>query len=133
MVQSNSGDPQLIGFVGVCASGKTSITRQLEAMGYRCRHIAQEHSYVATMWLQLTHPDYLIFLAVDYPTTLQRKRLDWTQSEYEEQIRRLRHAYEHADLIVDTSHQTLQETLDFILLRLADWGVKPADSASPRP
>lgn len=128
MVQSNSGNSRLIGFVGVCASGKTTIVRQLEALGYRCRHIAQEHSYVATMWLQLTHPDYLIYLAIDYPTTMQRKRLDWTQAEYDEQIRRLKHAYEHADLIVDTTHQSLQETLDLILHQLADWGVKPGDS-----
>lgn len=122
---SNSGNAPLIGFVGVCASGKTTIIKRLESLGYRCRHIAQEHSYVATMWLQLTNPDYLIYLAVDYPSTMKRKRLDWTQAEYDEQIRRLKHAHDNADLIIDTTNQSLEETLDMIVLHLVDWGVKP--------
>ena len=35
-------DP-LIGVVGVCASGKSTLIKALTAQGYRCRHIAQEH------------------------------------------------------------------------------------------
>jgi molybdopterin-guanine dinucleotide biosynthesis protein len=128
MLDVNSGRMPLIGFVGVCASGKTTLVRRLEARGYRCRHIAQEHSYVPTMWLQLTHPDHLIYLAVDYSTTLQRKHLDWTLEEYEEQLRRLRHAHDHADLIVDTSAQSLDETLELIVNQLTLWGVTPQPS-----
>jgi len=127
MSVSNSGKAPLIGFVGVCASGKTTLIRRLESLGYHCRHIAQEHSYVATMWLQLTHPDYLICLEVSYPTTLLRKRLDWTQEEYEEQIRRLKHAHDHADLILDTSNQTPEETVEEIVKQLTEWGVFPND------
>ena len=133
MSNGNSGSLALIGFVGVCASGKTTLIRLLESRGYRCRHIAQEHSYVASMWLQLTHPDYLIYLSVDYPTTLQRKHLDWTLEEYEEQLRRLQHAHDHADLIVDTSAQTLEQTLELIVNQLTLWGVtpRPANTGLP--
>jgi hypothetical protein len=71
-------------------------------MGYRSKVIAQEHSYVPDMWLRLTQPDVLIFLQASYSTTKTRKKFDWSDKDYQEQLRRLRHAYTHADIIVDT-------------------------------
>ena len=94
-------DP-LIGVVGVCASGKSTLIKALTAQGYRCRHIAQEHSYVPDMWQRLTKPDILIFLEVSYEKTLERKKLNWTRAEYETQLHRLRHAFEHAEIHIDT-------------------------------
>ncbi|MEN6529911.1 MAG: hypothetical protein ABFC97_08665 [Anaerolineaceae bacterium] len=99
----------LIGIVGVCASGKSTLVKALSANGYRCRHIAQEHSYVKDMWQRLTKPDILIFLEVSYPKTLQRKNLNWTLEEYLIQCARLEHAYEHADLRILTDFLTPQE------------------------
>jgi len=75
----------------------------LLSAGINCRHIAQEHSYVADMWQRLTHPDFLVFLKVSYPNTLKRRNLNWTEAEYQEQLFRLRHAILHADLTVDTN------------------------------
>ncbi len=94
-------DP-LIGVVGVCASGKSTLIKGLTAQGYRCRHIAQEHSYVQDMWQRLTNPDILIFLKISYEKTLERKKLNWTRIEYETQLKRLQHAFQHADIIIDT-------------------------------
>ena len=94
-------DP-LIGVVGVCASGKSTLIKALTAQGYRCRHIAQEHSYVPDMWQRLTKPDILIFLEVSYEKTLERKKLNWTRAEYETQLHRLQHAFEHAEIHIDT-------------------------------
>jgi hypothetical protein len=74
----------------------------LLSAGINCRHIAQEHSYVADMWQRLTHPDFLIFLKVSYLNTLKRRNLNWTEAEYQEQLFRLRHAILHADLTIDT-------------------------------
>ena len=99
----------LIGIVGVCASGKSTLVIALSANGYRCRHIAQEHSYVKDMWQRLTRPDILIFLEVSYPKTLQRKNLNWTYEEYRVQCNRLEHAYEHADLRILTDSLTPEE------------------------
>ncbi len=99
----------LIGIVGVCASGKSTLVKALSANGYRCRHIAQEHSYVKDMWQRLTKPDILIFLEVSYPKTLQRKNLNWTFEEYLIQCSRLEHAYKHADLRILTDFLTPQE------------------------
>lgn len=92
----------LIGIVGPCASGKSTLLNRLQIRGLNVRHIAQEHSYVPTMWEKITHPDILIFLMVSYPVTIKRNQLDWTLAEYEEQLFRLRHAYSHAHLVIET-------------------------------
>lgn len=99
----------LIGIVGACASGKTTLIRGLKDLGYNCRHIAQEHSYVPDMWRRLTNPDILIFLEVGYETTLTRKNLNWTRTEFEQQLYRLRHAKEFAQIKIITDHLTPYE------------------------
>jgi len=102
----------LIGVVGPCASGKSTLIAGLTRLGYRTRHIAQEHSYVKDMWQRLTDPDILIFLDVAYTTTCQRRKLDWTESDWQEQQHRLSHAKAHADLYLDTDKLTVEEVLN---------------------
>ena len=108
----------LIGVVGVCAAGKSTLIRGLEARGYRGRHIAQEHSYVKDMWKRITNPDILIFLDASYPITVRRRRLNWLEADWAEEQHRLRHAREHADLIIQTDDrdalQVLEEVITFI-------------------
>ncbi|HWS23812.1 MAG TPA: hypothetical protein VN226_05195 [Anaerolineales bacterium] len=91
-----------IGVVGVCASGKSTLISQLVEAGYETRHIAQEHSYVPEMWRIITNPDVLIYLEASYPTTLLRRNFNWNLSDWEEQVFRLRHARENANLIIQT-------------------------------
>jgi deoxyadenosine/deoxycytidine kinase len=108
----------LIGVVGVCASGKSTLIRGLEERGYRARHIAQEHSYVKDMWKRITNPDILIFLEASYPVTVQRRQLNWHEADWAEQQRRLSHARENADRIIQTdtrsAEQVLKEVITFI-------------------
>ncbi|NOH03155.1 MAG: ATP-binding protein [Chloroflexi bacterium] len=108
----------LIGVVGPCGSGKSTLIQGLEKHGYRCRHIAQEHSYVKTMWRVVTNPDVLIFLQASFENSTARRDLNWTLADYEEQHRRLAHAYEHADLVIDTDELdaagVLARTLDYL-------------------
>ena len=104
-----------VGVVGPCAAGKSTLTAGLKEHGYESRHIAQEHSGVPAMWQRISKPDVLIYLQVSYPLTIQRRQLDWTEREYEEQLRRLMHAYQHADLIIDTDGLTPQEILQVTL------------------
>ncbi len=92
----------LIGVVGVCASGKSTLIGQLTALGYHCRHIAQEHSYVPDMWKRLTNPDILIYLEVSFEKTMERKNLHWTYKEYQIQVERLKHARMNADILINT-------------------------------
>jgi adenylate kinase family enzyme len=108
----------LIGLVGCCAAGKSTMGKRLTQHGYAVRQIAQEHSYVKDMWLKITHPDVLIFLDVSYDNTILRKQLNWTKNEYQIQLDRLAHARAHADLIVDTNDLSPDEVFEIILSHL---------------
>lgn len=103
--------PTRIGVVGPCASGKSTLVRGLRELGYEVRHIAQEHSYVPYMWERIAKPDLLIYLGVSFENTIKRKQLGWNEKEYQEQIRRLRHAQQHAHLIIETDSLTPSEVL----------------------
>ena len=105
----------LIGIVGPCASGKTTLIANLKIFGITARHIAQEHSYVLTMWKQITDPDLLIFLDASYPDTIKRRNLNWTLEEYQEQQRRLYHARQNADFYLLTDELTPEDVLSKIL------------------
>ena len=114
MIASDSS--MLIGFVGPCASGKSTITSEMEARGYKTRHIAQEHSYVQDMWQRITNPDILIFLQASYSVTLKRRNLNWKEKDYNEQQLRLAHAREHADLYINTDELSIEEVIQQILI-----------------
>jgi cytidylate kinase len=112
------GQSPLIGIVGPCGSGKSTLIAGLEKHGYTCRHIAQEHSYVPAMWQRIANPDILIFLDASFPISTARRKLIWQKQDHDEQCRRLRHARQHAAVVVDTDHltpeQVLRKVLDFL-------------------
>lgn len=121
---TSDADP-LIGLVGVCAAGKTTITARLRALGLRAKPIAQEHSYVADMWLRLTHPQILVFLDASYPVCMARRKLNWTELEYQEQQHRLRHARQHADLYIFTDSLSPEQIVEQIRAYLQAWHGQP--------
>jgi guanylate kinase len=106
----------LIGVVGPCGSGKSTLIAALEKHGYSCRHIAQEHSYVQAMWQIISKPDILIYLHASFPISTTRRKLNWQEKDHMEQLRRLNHAREHAHIIINTDdltpNQVLQKALD---------------------
>ncbi len=108
----------LIGVVGPCGSGKSTLIAGLKKYGYTCRHIAQEHSYVQAMWQIISKPDILVYLEASFPVSTARRKLDWQAKDHSEQLRRLAHAREHAHLIINTDNVTadevLQKVLDFL-------------------
>ena len=118
----------LIGVVGPCGSGKTTLINGLRAFRLNLRHIAQEHSYVPTMWQRITHPDLLIFLDASYPETIRRRQLNWTMEEYLEQHRRLSHARAHADFYLLTDGLSPARVIEQVINFLRSKGVElPAD------
>jgi hypothetical protein len=119
--------PFVIGVVGVCGSGKSTLAAGLRCHGIEIRHIAQEHSYVLTMWQRITNPDVLIYLDVSYSETIRRRRLNWTVAEYDEQLRRLQHAREHANFLIDTNSISQEEVLRRVLDFLCTYGPVPGD------
>ena len=108
----------LIGVVGPCGSGKSTLIRGLETHGYACRHIAQEHSHVQAMWQKIAKPDILIFLDASFPISTTRRKLSWQKRDHDEQLRRLAHARQHAHLYINTDdltpEQVQQAALDFL-------------------
>jgi cytidylate kinase len=110
----------LIGVVGPCGSGKSTLIAGLERYGYVCRDIAQEHSYVPTMWQKISKPDLLIFLEASFPVSTARRKLRWQKKDHDEQLRRLSHARQHANVVIDTDDLTADQVLRKVLDYLKD-------------
>jgi guanylate kinase len=107
----------LIGIVGPCGAGKTTLANGLKNRGYNARAIAQEHSYVPGMWQKLTHPDILVFLQASHVIGAQRRNMTWTEAEWQEQQRRLHHARANANYYLETDNLTI----DAVLLSVLDF------------
>ena len=108
-------DKLKIGIVGPCGAGKSTLVNALAERGYKARHIAQEHSFVPTMWKRIVDPDILVYLDASFFVSTERRKLDWVLEDYEEQLRRLRDAREHADLYINTDQLTPQEVVERVL------------------
>src|SRR5512134_3468417 len=106
MEPPSSSHKSLIGIVGPCGSGKSTLVAGLENRGYTCRHIAQEHSYVQAMWQIITRPDILIYLHASFPVSTARRKLNWLKKDHDEQLNRLAHARQHTNLLIDTDDLT---------------------------
>lgn len=109
----------IIGIVGPCSAGKTTLIQSLKQLGIDARHIAQEHSYVPEMWLRMTNPDVLVYLDVSFPVSQARRFLDWSEEDFDEQVQRLMHAKEHADLVINTDPFKPDEVLDQVVTFLS--------------
>ena len=113
--EKNPSGRALVGVVGPCSAGKTTLIAGLQQHGIAARHIAQEHSFVPHMWQRLADPKVLIYLDVSYPVSMQRRLLDLNSQEFAEQQERLRNAREHADLYLVTDSLTPEEVLEQVL------------------
>ncbi len=102
----------LIGIVGPCKSGKTTLCNGLKKLSWDAKGIAQEHSSSQIMWKKITNPDILIYLDVDYENTLKRSDLKWKPKELDEQKDRLQNSLDNADLIINTSGLSIPEVLN---------------------
>jgi deoxyadenosine/deoxycytidine kinase len=102
----------LIAVVGPCAAGKTTLVEGLVKHGYRARQIAQEHSYVPSMWQVLTQPDVLIYVDASFESCTERKQLNWDRADYDRQVERLAHARQYCDIYLDTEGIDAQAALE---------------------
>ena len=103
-----------IAVVGTCASGKTTIVSELRRLGYDAYVVSQEHSIVRDLWLHLK-PDALVFLHADYQTICRRRGGSWPLWLFDLQGERLANAREHADVVLDTSLMSIEETVATIV------------------
>lgn len=121
------GDLPLIKVVGVSGSGKSTLVRGLRQAGYHARPISQEHSNIPDLWRQFEPPALLVYLNVT-PAAQQARRPDvtWTEIAHRDEVQRLRHAWEHADLRIDTSDLSPASVLDLALTYLRKQRVRHA-------
>lgn len=70
------------------------------------------------MWQKIAQPDILIFLDASFPVSTARARLVWRKQDHDEQLRRLAHARQHANVVIDTDdltpEQVLQKALEYL-------------------
>jgi thymidylate kinase len=108
----------VIGVVGPCASGKTTLVAELRSRGFQAKHIAQEHSYVHDMWQRISKPDYLVYLDVSYEVSTERSGSNWTRAIFDQQKQRLEHARNQADLYIQTDKLKPGQVLNIVLSEL---------------
>lgn len=105
--------PGLIGVVGVCASGKTTLVNGLKALGYQARNIPQEHSVVPGLWRRY-QPEFLVMLDATLPTIRARRPVAWGEERLAEQLQRLASARSHCHLYLPTDGLSIDEVREAV-------------------
>lgn len=113
--------------VGPCASGKTTLARELAKSGIPVRICGQEHSSIRELWRTM-NPDVLVALAIDLATLRARRHDRWPEHLFSVQQQRLASAFATADLVIDTS-RVRPDQAALMVRRLLDRGF--ASSACP--
>ena len=92
--------------VGHCAAGKSTLVGALRRHGYDAHAVAQEHSGIIWLWRHAAS-DVLIYLDVPLATVRARRGAAWPQAIYDAQEIRLTDARAHADLVLDSSTESI--------------------------
>lgn len=123
-----------IKIVGVCGSGKTTLARGLQKLGYEAQQISQEHSGVPDLW-QRRHPaQALVYLDVSGPIARQRyPHLNLHDAYLDEERRRLAHARAHADCYLLTDDLQPEQVLTHIYDCLRAHGLHPTSAPDHAP
>ena len=113
----------LIGIVGPCSSGKSTLAESLRTHGYRVKEIMQEHCAAPDMWWRITKPDVLVYLDVNDEVAMLREGLEKPSSWWrEEREVRLVHAREHCNVYIDTSPLTPTDVVTQVQVYLKKYG-----------
>ena len=110
--------------VGHCASGKSTLVGALRRHGYDAHAVAQEHSGVSWLWRH-SASDVLIYLDVPLAVVRDRRGEEWPQAVYDAQELRLADARAHANLILDSSTQSIAAMTAHAITFLRDYAPKP--------
>lgn len=104
--------------VGPCASGKSTLVANLRQSGVDAWAVSQEHSEVHYLWAR-RNPDIVVGLDVDLETLRARRSPHWSAAIYAAQHNRLRDAFAHADIMIDTGTRAEMEVLQAVLELIA--------------
>ena len=102
---------------GVCVAGKTTLVTRLKELGYDAHTVAQEHSYVQTLWRRKS-PDIVVLLDATLDSIRKRRNIGWGEDRLIMQRERLRDVHKHADLYLSTDalskEEVAQQVVNFI-------------------
>jgi energy-coupling factor transporter ATP-binding protein EcfA2 len=122
----------LIKVVGVSASGKSTLVEALRAVGWNARPVSQEHSDAPDLWKQFGFPRVLIYLDNDLEGQRSRRPdVSWSAENLAKERQRLRHAYEHADLRINTAHLTAEQVRELVIAFLEANRIRRASTPLP--
>jgi hypothetical protein len=107
-------DDFLIGVVGNCASGKTTLVRGLTLLGYRAVNIPQEHSVAPRLWRKL-NVDFLVLLSCNLATARKRRKIAWGQERLDSQAAKLADARAHCQLHLTTDELTIEQVRQTVI------------------
>jgi len=124
-MQSDSDRPHVrsgprVAVVGPCASGKTTLVANLLRQGVDAWAVGQEHSGVRHLWARQA-PDILIALDVSLEILRRRRSPEWSATIYAAQHERLREAFAHADVVLDTGELSEEAVLAAVMAKVGDF------------
>ena len=124
---SSDSDKYIIGVVGNCVAGKTTLVSGLIEQGFSAVNIAQEHSVAPQLWRR-KNPDFLVCLSCTLETAKSRREIYWGQERLDDQRQRLVNARAHCDLYLPTDGKEIEEVLTIVIQavkekhKLTTWG-----------
>lgn len=110
----------LIGVVGNCVSGKTTLVQGLKQAGYQAVNIPQEHSVTPRFWRKF-NVDFLVFLTCTLATAQVRRKIPWGQIRLDQQAAILADARAHCQLHLPTDDYTIEEVLQLVIGAIEAW------------
>lgn len=110
----------LIGVVGNCVSGKTTLVQGLKQKGFQAVNIPQEHSVTPRFWRKF-NVDFLAFLTCTLETAQARRKIPWGQIRLDQQAAILADAKAHCQLYLPTDDFTIEEVLELVIEAVEDW------------
>ena len=123
-----AGDLPLIKIVGISGSGKSTLVHALRQAGYNARPISQEHSNVHDLWQQFDRATLLIYLNTSEASQHSRRPdVTWDAAAFQDEKNRLAHAWDHADLRIDTAGLTPAAVLQVALAYLTRRKIRHAN------
>jgi broad-specificity NMP kinase len=102
-----------IAVVGTCASGKSTLVAALRSHGFDAIAVAQEHSGVPELWNH-ANPDMVVYLDVGLHIVRERRSPTWSEVIYLAQRERLQNAWNAADIIIDTSSASPEQSVEAV-------------------
>ncbi len=121
----------LVGVVGNCASGKTTLVNGLQELGYRAVNIPQEHSVSPRFWRKF-NLDFLVMLSCTLATARQRRSVPWGQERLDQQARKLADARAHCQLYLPTDDLSIAEVREQVIAALTAWRQEKGEKGMER-